>query len=83
LRVENGAVALNIDDIGHLLSGVGDADHAEAGGAALWAALGQRVAELVGLHVEAKRYLVARRLDPGHPEVGRHAGVITARVTRV
>jgi predicted HD phosphohydrolase len=55
------AVAGLVHDIGHLLPGVGDAEHAEAGAAAVRAALGERVAGLVGLHVEAKRYLVARQ----------------------
>jgi predicted HD phosphohydrolase len=54
------AVAGLVHDIGHLLPGVGDAEHAEAGAGAVRAALGERVAELVGLHVAAKRYLVAR-----------------------
>jgi predicted HD phosphohydrolase len=54
-------VAGLVHDIGHLLPGVGDAEHAEAGAAAVRAALGERVAELVGLHVAAKRYLVARQ----------------------
>jgi predicted HD phosphohydrolase len=54
------AVAGLVHDIGHLLPGVGDAEHAQAGAAAVGAALGERVAGLVGLHVEAKRYLVAR-----------------------
>jgi predicted HD phosphohydrolase len=53
------AVAGLVHDIGHLLPGVGDADHAAAGEEAVRTALGQRVAELVGLHVEAKRYRVA------------------------
>jgi predicted HD phosphohydrolase len=53
------AVAGLVHDIGHLLPGVDDAAHAGAGGSAVRAALGQRVAALVGLHVEAKRYLVA------------------------
>ena len=55
------AVAGLVHDIGHLLPGVGDAEHARAGAAAVRAALGERVAGLVGLHVEAKRYLVARQ----------------------
>jgi len=55
------AVAGLVHDIGHLLPSVGDAEHAEAGAAAVRAVLGARVAELVGLHVEAKRYLVARQ----------------------
>ena len=53
------AVAGLVHDIGHLLPGVDDAGHAEAGAAAVRGALGERVAGLVGLHVEAKRYLVA------------------------
>lgn len=55
------AVAGLVHDIGHLLDGVGDAEHAEAGAAAVRGALGERVAGLVGLHVAAKRYLVARQ----------------------
>ena len=51
-------------DIGHLLPGVGDAAHASAGAEAVRAALGARVAGLVALHVEAKRYLVAT--EPGY-----------------
>jgi predicted HD phosphohydrolase len=52
-------VAGLMHDIGHLLPGVGDAEHASAGAAAVREVLGERVAELVGLHVEAKRFLVA------------------------
>jgi predicted HD phosphohydrolase len=55
------AVAGLVHDIGHLLPGVGDAEHAEAGGAAVRAALGVRIATMVSLHVDAKRYLVARQ----------------------
>jgi predicted HD phosphohydrolase len=55
------AVAGLVHDIGHLLPGVGDAAHADEGARAVRAALGERVATLVGLHVEAKRYLVARQ----------------------
>jgi predicted HD phosphohydrolase len=55
------AVAGLVHDIGHLLVGVGDAAHAGAGADAVRGALGERVAQLVGLHVEAKRYLVARQ----------------------
>ena len=51
-------VAGLVHDIGHLLPGVNDANHASAGAAAVRHALGERVAALVGLHVEAKRYLV-------------------------
>jgi predicted HD phosphohydrolase len=53
-------VAGLVHDLGQLIDGVGDADHPAAGAAAVREALGQRVAELVGLHVEAKRYLVAK-----------------------
>jgi predicted HD phosphohydrolase len=59
------AVAGLVHDIGHLLPGVGDASHAGAGAAAVREALGERVAGLVGLHVEAKRYLVARQAAYG------------------
>jgi predicted HD phosphohydrolase len=55
------AVAGLVHDIGHLLPGVGDAEHADAGAEAVRKALGDRVAGPVGLHVEAKRYLVARQ----------------------
>jgi predicted HD phosphohydrolase len=55
------AVAGLVHDIGHLLPGVGDAEHADAGADAIRAALGEGVAGPVGLHVEAKRYLVARQ----------------------
>jgi predicted HD phosphohydrolase len=55
------AVAGLVHDIGHLLPGVGDAEHAEAGAEAVRETLGDRVAGPVGLHVEAKRYLVARQ----------------------
>jgi predicted HD phosphohydrolase len=55
------AVAGLVHDVGHLLPGVSDAEHAGAGAEAVRAALGERVAGPVGLHVEAKRYLVARQ----------------------
>jgi predicted HD phosphohydrolase len=58
-------VAGLVHDVGHLLPGVGDAEHAQAGADAVRAALGERVAGLVGLHVEAKRYLVARQATYG------------------
>ncbi|HEY1827049.1 MAG TPA: HD domain-containing protein [Acidimicrobiales bacterium] len=51
------AVAGLVHDIGHLL-GASDEEHAEAAGAAVRAALGERVAGVVGLHVAAKRCLV-------------------------
>jgi predicted HD phosphohydrolase len=55
------AVAGLVHDIGHLLPGVDDAEHAEVGAESVRAALGERVAGPVGLHVEAKRYLVAHQ----------------------
>jgi predicted HD phosphohydrolase len=48
-----------VHDVGHLLPGVGDAAHATAAADVVRAALGERVAGLVALHVVAKRYLVA------------------------
>ncbi len=53
------AVAGLVHDIGHLLPGGRDETHAADAAAAVRAALGERVAGIVGLHVEAKRYLVA------------------------
>lgn len=61
------AVAGLVHDIGHLLPGGSDEHHAEDGAAAVRRALGGRVAGIVGLHVEAKRYLVAR--DRGYGNV--------------
>jgi predicted HD phosphohydrolase len=79
------AVAGLVHDIGHLLEGVGDPEHAEAGAAAVAAALGERVAGLVGLHVEAKRYLVASEgdyagelSDDSMASLGRQGGPMTA-----
>jgi len=51
-------VAGLVHDIGFMLPGVSDVDHAAAGAAAVREALGVRVAALVRLHVDAKRYLV-------------------------
>jgi predicted HD phosphohydrolase len=59
------AVAGLVHDIGQLLPGARDETHAQAGAAAVRAALGERVAGLVGLHVEAKRYLVASEATYG------------------
>ena len=53
------AVAGLVHDIGHLLPGSSDDTHADEAARAVAPALGERVARLVGLHVEAKRYLVA------------------------
>ena len=47
-----------VHDVGHAVGG-GDPDHAKTGAAAVRPVLGDRVAELVALHVEAKRYLAA------------------------
>lgn len=52
-------VAGLVHDIGQLFAGVGDLGHAQAGEAGVRRVLGERVATLVGLHVEAKRYLSA------------------------
>lgn len=53
------AAAGLVHDIGHLLPGGSDERHATDGAAAVRGALGARVSGLVGLHVGAKRYLVA------------------------
>ncbi len=51
-----------LHDVGH---GRGDIrDHAWVGAQAVRGVLGERVAELVGLHIAAKRYLVTT--DPGY-----------------
>ena len=64
-EVELAAAGL-VHDIGHLLPGIVDEAHARAGADAVRSALGKRVATLVALHVEAKRYLVTS--DPGYAE---------------
>jgi predicted HD phosphohydrolase len=69
------AVAGLVHDIGHLLPGVDDAGHAEAGAAGVRDALGERVAGLVGLHVAAKRYLVA---DVGDGDGDGYGGGLSA-----
>ena len=53
------AVAGLVHDIGHLLPGGTDEAHATDAAWAVRRALGDRVAATVGLHVAAKRYLVA------------------------
>jgi predicted HD phosphohydrolase len=53
------AVAGLVHDIGHVLPGGTDEAHATDAARAVRRALGERVAGTVGLHVEAKRYLVA------------------------
>jgi len=62
------AAAGLVHDIGHLLPGGTDETHASVAEQAVRGALGERVAAIVALHVEAKRYLVAA-------EVG-YAGVL-------
>jgi len=52
-------VAGLVHDLGQLLPGARDETHAADGAAAVRAALGERVAGIVALHVAAKRYLVA------------------------
>jgi predicted HD phosphohydrolase len=61
------AAAGLVHDIGHLLPGGTDETHATDAARAVRAALGERVAGTVGLHVAAKRYLVAT--DAGYGAV--------------
>jgi predicted HD phosphohydrolase len=58
------AAAGLVHDIGHLLPGGTDEAHASDAASAVRRALGERVAGIVGLHIEAKRYLVAS--EPGY-----------------
>ncbi len=53
------AVAGLVHDIGHLLPDGSDETHAEDAAAAVRTSLGERVSGIVGLHVDAKRYLVS------------------------
>jgi predicted HD phosphohydrolase len=53
------AAAGLVHNIGHLLPGGTDEAHADDAARAVRRALGERVAGIVGLHIEAKRYLVA------------------------
>jgi predicted HD phosphohydrolase len=78
------AVAGLVHDIGHLLPGGTDEAHADDAARAVRRTLGERVAGIVGLHVEAKRYLVAT--DGGYGGVltgdsvlslGRQGGAMT------
>jgi predicted HD phosphohydrolase len=59
------AAAGLVHDIGHLLPGGTDEAHADDAARAVRRALGERVAGTVGLHVAAKRYLVATESDYG------------------
>lgn len=63
------AAAGLVHDIGHLLPGGTDETHATDAARAVGRALGERVAGTVGLHVAAKRYLVATE--------GGYGGVLT------
>ena len=78
------AAAGLVHDIGHLLPGGTDEAHATDAARAVRGALGERVAATVGLHVAAKRYLVAT--DAGYGGVltddsvvslGRQGGAMT------
>jgi predicted HD phosphohydrolase len=60
------AVAGLVHDLGHLLPGVGDDQHATVAAVSVRETFGARVAELVELHVDAKRYLVATEPDYGN-----------------
>jgi predicted HD phosphohydrolase len=77
------AVAGLVHDIGQLLPEGKDETHAVAGAAAVRVALGERVAGIVALHVEAKRYLVAadhnykeRLASDSVVSLGRQGGVL-------
>jgi predicted HD phosphohydrolase len=77
------AVAGLVHDIGQLLPEGKDETHAVDGAAAVRAALGERVAGIVALHVEAKRYLVAtdsnykaRLASDSVVSLGRQGGVL-------
>src|ERR1700691_243776 len=59
------AAAGLVHDLGHLLPGGTDETHATDGARAVRRALGERVAGTVGLHVAAKRYLVATDAGDG------------------
>ncbi|HEX4433858.1 MAG TPA: HD domain-containing protein [Acidimicrobiales bacterium] len=63
------AAAGLVHDIGHLLPGGSDETHATDAASAVRRTLGERVAGTVGLHVAAKRYLVATE--------GSYGGVLT------
>jgi len=78
------AVAGLVHDLGQLLPEANDETHAVDGAAAVRGALGERVAGIVALHVEAKRFLVTT--DDNYKErlagdsvvsLGRQGGVLT------
>jgi predicted HD phosphohydrolase len=58
------AAAGLVHDIGHLLPGGTDEAHADDAARAVRRALGERVAGIVELHIQAKRYLVVQ--EPGY-----------------
>jgi predicted HD phosphohydrolase len=79
------AAAGLVHDLGHLLPGGSDDRHAADGAAAVRPALGERVARIVALHVEAKRYLVAseggygtRLAGDSVRSLGRQGGALSA-----
>ena len=78
------AAAGLVHDIGHLLPGGTDETHAGDAAHAVRRALGERVAGTVGLHVAAKRYLVATDAayggvltDDSVVSLGRQGGAMT------
>jgi predicted HD phosphohydrolase len=80
------AAAGLVHDLGHLLPGGSDERHAADGATAVRPALGERVAGIVALHVEAKRYLVAseggygaRLAGDSVSSLGRQGGALTAQ----
>jgi predicted HD phosphohydrolase len=82
------AAAGLVHDIGHLLPGGTDEAHATDAARAVRRALGERVAGTVGLHVAAKRYLVATDATYGGVlttdsvvSLGRQGGAMTDEET--
>jgi predicted HD phosphohydrolase len=78
------AAAGLVHDIGHLLPGGSDEAHAVDAARAVRRALGERVAGIVGLHIAAKRYLVATEAgyggvltDDSVVSLGRQGGAMT------
>jgi predicted HD phosphohydrolase len=69
------AAAGLVHDLGHLLPGGTDEAHADDAARAVRRALGERVAGIVGLHIEAKRYLVAT--DPDYGDVLTNDSVVS------
>jgi predicted HD phosphohydrolase len=79
------AVAGLVHDVGHMLPGGSDETHAADAARAVERALGRRVAGMVALHVDAKRYLVATEAEYGGVLAGdsvaslrRQGGAMTA-----